>query len=73
MWFETGSQLWQMNGHGPYVWASYVIFILVLLGLWLGYRQQKRTLRQHWQQLQARRKRRSPPDGQNLPKSQEPL
>jgi heme exporter protein D len=29
MYFETLTELWQMAGHGPYVWSSYAITYLV--------------------------------------------
>lgn len=31
--FETLADLWAMNGHGPYVWASYGITVIALLVL----------------------------------------
>jgi len=30
VYFESWSDLWNMAGHGPYVWASYAAFTLVL-------------------------------------------
>lgn len=33
MYFDDFAQLWQMDGHGPYVWAAYAIVLLVLLWL----------------------------------------
>jgi heme exporter protein D len=31
--FDTLAELWAMNGHGPYVWASYGITLAALLVL----------------------------------------
>ncbi len=33
MYFDDLSQLWHMDGHGPYVWGAYAIVLLVLVGL----------------------------------------
>ena len=33
MYFDNLAQLWQMDGHGPYVWGAYAIVLLVLIWL----------------------------------------
>lgn len=33
MYFQSLAQLWQMDGHGPYVWSAYLIVALVMIGL----------------------------------------
>lgn len=33
MYFDDFTQLWQMNGHGSYVWFAYLIWVLVTAGL----------------------------------------
>lgn len=33
MYFADFSQLWHMDGHGPFVWSAYAIVLLVLIGL----------------------------------------
>lgn len=33
MYFQDLTQLWQMDGHGPYVWSAYLIVVLVMIGL----------------------------------------
>lgn len=30
MYFQTAAQLWQMGGHGPYVWSAYLIVAVVM-------------------------------------------
>ncbi|MDG1064954.1 MAG: heme exporter protein CcmD [Luminiphilus sp.] len=49
MYFETWSAVWQMDGHGPYVWAAYsltafVIFLLIA-SPWFRARQLTQALR----------------------------
>jgi len=31
MYFQTWSAVWQMDGHGPYVWGAYSLTILVII------------------------------------------
>ncbi|MDE1461537.1 heme exporter protein CcmD [Spartinivicinus poritis] len=31
MYFESWQQFWLMGGHGPYVWVSYAIGLMVVL------------------------------------------
>ncbi|HMV72865.1 MAG TPA: heme exporter protein CcmD [Pseudomonadales bacterium] len=33
MYFQSLAQLWQMDGHGPYVWSAYLIVAVVMIGL----------------------------------------
>lgn len=33
MYFDDFTQLWQMGGHGSYVWSAYLIWVLVVVGL----------------------------------------
>jgi len=33
MFFQSFSDLLRMNGHGPYVWTSYALALIVLGGL----------------------------------------
>jgi heme exporter protein D len=33
MYFATLSELWHMDGHGPFVWSAYAIVLLVLIVL----------------------------------------
>ena len=33
MYFDSLGELWSMAGHGPYVWSSYAIVLLVVVAL----------------------------------------
>lgn len=33
MYFDDLTQLWRMDGHGPYVWSAYLIWLLVIISL----------------------------------------
>ena len=51
MYFESLTELWQMAGHGPFVWSSYVItyfvwFLLILIPI--------RQLARHKRRIKAR-------------------
>jgi heme exporter protein D len=66
MYFQTFTQLWQMEGHGPYVWSAYLIVVLAMLVL-VGrpLRRQRRTLVRVRSRLRAMRTtpRSAPRDG----------
>lgn len=51
MYFASVAELWHMSGHGPYVWASYGIALVVLVALTVY------PLRKKKQALQAIRQR----------------
>ncbi len=59
MQFESLSALWDMHGHGPYVWAAYAIALVVMGAVvWTPWARQKRFFKQqlqHEQQLLRRR------------------
>ena len=38
MQFESLRSLFYMNGHGIYVWAVLIIFLIVIIGLFLFYK-----------------------------------
>lgn len=44
MYFETITALIEMEGHGPYVWFSYGVGLLVLGGLLISARLRRRQL-----------------------------
>jgi len=47
MQFDSLAATWQMAGHGPYVWFSYAIFLVVLVALiWSPLARQRRLLRE---------------------------
>lgn len=50
--FESMTDFIAMNGHGPYVWASYAITFAVLIFLLLGPVIQKRALVKQLQKTQ---------------------
>lgn len=33
MYFQTWSAVWQMDGHGPYVWGAYSLTLVVIIVL----------------------------------------
>ena len=42
MYFESLMALWQMDGHGPYVWSAYGITAAVLVALvWFPLRRKR--------------------------------
>ncbi len=46
-YFDSLSAAWQMAGHGPYVWFSYAIFLVVLVALvWSPLARQRHLLRE---------------------------
>lgn len=59
MQFESLTALWEMHGHGPYVWASYALALVVMGGVvWAPWARQKRFFSQqqrHEQQMSRRR------------------
>jgi heme exporter protein D len=60
MQFESLAALWEMQGHGPYVWAAYAIALVVLVGVvWAPLARQRRFLnaqRLHEQRRVARQR-----------------
>lgn len=32
-YFDSAAAFWHMDGHGPYVWACYVVTVVVLIAL----------------------------------------
>ena len=49
MQFENLTLLWEMNGHGPFVWSAYAIALIILIGLVVVplRRRQKFFIEQH--------------------------
>jgi heme exporter protein D len=61
MQFESLTALWEMQGHGPYVWAAYAIALAVLIGVvWAPLARQRRFLAAQRQSEQRRTARRQP-------------
>lgn len=55
MQFESLAALWDMQGHGPFVWSAYAIATATLVALiWLPLQNQRRFFRE--QQLAERRR-----------------
>lgn len=58
--FESFASFIAMNGHGPYVWASYAVALLVLAALvsapLLRQRQMRRDFGRQLRQEEARRR-----------------
>lgn len=54
---ESWAEFFNMGGHGPYIWSSFVIAVLVMSGLaiqsWLDFKKQKRLVAE----LEARAER----------------
>lgn len=50
--FESLSDFWVMNGHGPYVWAAYGITALVLMYLLINPLLQRKSFFRQQQKLQ---------------------
>lgn len=47
MQFDSLAALWEMNGHGPFVWSAYAIAAATLIALvWLPLRRQRRFYRE---------------------------
>ena len=47
MYFESLTELWNMAGHGPYVWSCYGLFFSLLgINVWLARGQRLRALKQ---------------------------
>ena len=58
MQFENLSALWEMQGHGPFVWSAYAIAIAVLLGIvWSPLSRQRRFFAEQRQSEQRRAQR----------------
>ncbi len=63
--FDSLAAAWQMAGHGPYVWACYAVFLIVLIAL-IGspLTRQRRLLRELRDAERRRVARASTPDSQ---------
>lgn len=47
MYFDSLLDLWQMAGHGVYVWSCYALFVALLgINLWHGVSQRRRAIKQ---------------------------
>ena len=58
--FDSFQTAWEMAGHGSYVWASYVLFTVVLVALiWSPLARQRRLLREV-RDAERRREARAP-------------
>ena len=54
MYFESLAAVWDMDGHGFYVWSAYALTALQLvIMVWLPIKR----IRQHWRWLQAEQRR----------------
>ena len=53
-YFESAAAFWHMDGHGPYVWASYAVTIIVFLTLAIAPRLRKQRLIKQQRALAAR-------------------
>lgn len=59
MQFDSLQALWQMGGHGPYVWSAYAITLITLVGIvWAPLARRRRFLREQ-AALERRRDARS--------------
>jgi heme exporter protein D len=55
MQFDSLAALWEMKGHGPFVWSAYAIAVATLVALvWIPLHRQRRFFRE---QLAAERRR----------------
>lgn len=55
MQFDSLAALWEMKGHGPFVWSAYAISAATLIAIvWLPLQNQRRFFRE--QQLAERRR-----------------
>ena len=62
MQFESLAALWEMQGHGPYVWTAYGIAAVVLMAIiWVPLARRRRFLRQQRQAETLRQLRRNQP------------
>lgn len=47
MYFANISELWAMDGHGPYVWSAYAIVLVVMVAAaWIPIRRHRLIARQ---------------------------
>ena len=54
MYFDSLAALWDMDGHGIYVWLAYLLTICpIIVMVWLP----TRRLRQHWRWIEAESRR----------------
>lgn len=74
MAFDSFQAFIVMEGHGPYVWACYIVFFLLLGGLVAWSFSQRRRLkadqRRRWQ-LEARNSKQGEPAGGSQRKTSE--
>jgi len=62
MQFENFAALWEMQGHGPYVWGAYAIAVVVLVGVvWAPLARQRRFIAEQRQAAQRRHQRQQQP------------
>lgn len=57
MFFQSWSDFWNMGGYGFYVWLSYSISLVVILGLIMSSYKGKNTVLREVQREQAREER----------------
>ncbi|WP_273402963.1 heme exporter protein CcmD [Actinobacillus porcinus] len=57
MFFQSWSDFWNMGGYGFYVWLSYGISLVVILGLIMSSYKGKNTVLREVQREQAREER----------------
>jgi heme exporter protein D len=55
MQFDSLQALWQMGGHGPFVWSAYIIAAMTLLALVIAPLQSSRRLRRELRAGEQRR------------------
>ncbi|MET0377700.1 MAG: heme exporter protein CcmD [Spongiibacteraceae bacterium] len=55
MQFESLAALWEMSGHGPYVWGAYAIALIVLIGIVGAPLARQRKFFAQQQQIERRR------------------
>jgi heme exporter protein D len=66
MYFDSFEALLHMEGHGPYVWAAYLITLLVIMFILLApLRRQRRFLRQMAGELRRARTAPTPQEEAN--------
>lgn len=53
-YFDSFSEFVRMGNHGVFVWSVYGITVLVILGHWLGFRQQKKRVRRELLKMKKR-------------------
>lgn len=54
MYFESLAALWDMDGHGIYVWLAYLLTLCpIIVMVWLPIKR----FRQHWRWIEAESRR----------------